>query len=670
MVEKGAQLNLADSFQRHWRPIVLLFWLGTMAFLIWERWTNIQGLALWDTDDNLRMMQVRALLDGQGWYDLRQYRMNPPDGLNVHWSRLVDLPIAGFYLLLQPFVGGEAAERWAAAIAPMLPMLVAMGALALVARRLLSPFAYWLALALILCGGSSIGMFVPLRIDHHGWQLAMVALAVAGLADPRKARGGITLGVASGLSLTIGLEMLLYLAVAGAAVALFWVRDGGEARRLAAYGVSFAGTCALGFLIFASNDNWLPVCDALSPVWLSVALVAGAVATILARLKSDSLWLRLGAAAVGGAALAGFYALSWPDCLARLEGVPEEMDRLWLSNVREAMPLYRHGLSTTISIATLPVIGLLGYIVLLWRTRREADLFQRWAAIGWLLALATLLLLWQTRAAAASQLLAVPGAAGLGWVLITWFLRQKNMLVRVLGPAVAILLVSGAIVSEVSGWWEEEEAPNPGRQAINNANFRCPLPAALEPVGRQPKGQILTFVDMGPRLVTLTHHDVVTGPYHRNRAGDPGRDARLPGRRGNAKEIVERRRIDYVLICPNMSESTIYRAESAATAGTFSCVRGRCRTGWRRCSCRRTRRSRCGESGDKGRLECRPARTAPRAPQGSRPAAGDHPLHLVPDQPHQRPSRQQREQGDQQQKSRAREITQGAERGPVPRHQA
>jgi hypothetical protein len=48
-----------------------------------------------DTDDNLRMMQVRDLMRGQDWYDLRQYRLNPPFGADIHWSRLVDLPIAG-----------------------------------------------------------------------------------------------------------------------------------------------------------------------------------------------------------------------------------------------------------------------------------------------------------------------------------------------------------------------------------------------------------------------------------------------------------------------------------------------------------------------------------------------------------------------------------------------
>ena len=48
------------------------------------------------------MMQVRALIAGQDWYDLRQHRLNPPFGADIHWSRLVDLPIAGIKLALAP----------------------------------------------------------------------------------------------------------------------------------------------------------------------------------------------------------------------------------------------------------------------------------------------------------------------------------------------------------------------------------------------------------------------------------------------------------------------------------------------------------------------------------------------------------------------------------------
>ena len=104
-----------------------------------SRLDQIRWFGLGDTDDNMRIMQVRALLHGQGWYDLRNYRMNPPFGANIHWSRLVDLPIAGLILALRPFLGGAGAERWAVAIAPMLPYLLLLFSLALTARRLIGP---------------------------------------------------------------------------------------------------------------------------------------------------------------------------------------------------------------------------------------------------------------------------------------------------------------------------------------------------------------------------------------------------------------------------------------------------------------------------------------------------------------------------------------------------
>src|SRR5215208_3161129 len=217
---------------RHWKWVVLGVWLMFSAWFVFDRWTNIRWFMLGDTDDNMRMMQVRGLLHGQGWFDLRQHRLNPPFGANIHWSRLVDLPIAGLILVLRPLIGGAAAERWAVGIAPLLPYLLLLFSVALTVRRLVEPRAYVLVFAALFFAGSTNGMFMPERIDHHGWQLAFLALAIAAIADPQKIRGGLTLGFATALSLTIGLEMLIYLAIAGAGMVLFWVADRDETERL------------------------------------------------------------------------------------------------------------------------------------------------------------------------------------------------------------------------------------------------------------------------------------------------------------------------------------------------------------------------------------------------------------------------------------------------------
>ena len=182
--------RVASFIDRHWRLLLLLAWALLGAWLIFARWNYITGFVLADTDDNMRISQVRALLAGQDWFDLRQYKMNWPEGANIHWSRLVDLPIAGLILLGRMFMTGPHAEQMAVAVAPLLPLLLLFVSLTLIVRRLVAPAAWPLAVVCLFFATSTMGMFQPTRIDHHNWQLALLALAAAGIADPRRARGG------------------------------------------------------------------------------------------------------------------------------------------------------------------------------------------------------------------------------------------------------------------------------------------------------------------------------------------------------------------------------------------------------------------------------------------------------------------------------------------------
>lgn len=552
--------RLLEWTGRHWRAVVVVAWLCACAWMLFERWNSVQWFALSDTDDNLRMAQVRAWLAGQDWYDLRQYKLDPPEGSNIHWSRFVDLPIAGLILLGKLFTSGANAERFAVAVAPLLPYLLLGLSLALTMRRLVAPAAYVLALATLFFAGSTNGMFMPLRIDHHGWQIALLAVAMAGLADPRRARGGATTGIATALSLSIGLEMLIYLAVAGAAQVLMWIDDAGQRRRMEIYGVSVAGGTALGFVLFASYANRAPVCDALSPVWLSDALLGGALLLMLARLSPAHWTRRLALAVAAGAAVAIFHALAWPDCLSRLEGVSPEVRQLWLDNVREAKPLYEHSFRTVRTVAPLPIIGVIGWILLLARNRKDRDLFRRTLALAVTALASALLLLWQTRAGPAAQMLAIPGAAALAWILVPLAWRARNPLVFGAGTAGALLLGTGAAVPLTKDLFPSSP-PTKREIAINRANRLCPTLVAMRPVALQPKGTVFTFVDLAPRLITVTHHNSISGPYHRN--GEAIGDV-MKAFRGDADDaraiIVGKYRSDYVLICPMMSQATVFMA--------------------------------------------------------------------------------------------------------------
>jgi hypothetical protein len=456
---------------------------------------------------------------------------------------------------------GAHAEQVAVAIAPLLPLLLLLVSLTLVVRRLVAPAAWPLAVVCLFFAGSTMGMFQPTRIDHHNWQLALLALGMAGIADPRRARGGAVFGAATALSLTIGLEMLVYLALGGVTMVLFWIRDADERRRLATYAVTLAGGTGLGFLGFASNANRLAVCDALSPVWLSDALLGGALLLALAAWSPAKWQHRLAAAAVAGAAIAGFHALAWPHCLSRLEGVSPELNQLWLSHVREARPIYRHGWRTATAVLGLPVAGLVGWGVLAWTARGEWDRLQR--ILGAMLpAFAALaLLFWQTRTGPAAQMLAIPGAVALVWLLAPRAFASNNTLLRVGGTSLVVLAGLGALVPFALDFFPQNKTTGRDRQ-IANANNNCPSLWAMKPVARQPAGIVFTFGDLAPRLITVTHHRSIIGPYHRNGEQILDMMHAFRGSADQAHAILRKYHSNYLLTCPMMSQSTMFLVET------------------------------------------------------------------------------------------------------------
>src|SRR5205085_4058320 len=115
----------------------------------------------------------------------------------------------------------------------------------------------------------------------------------------------------------------------------------------------------------------------------------------------------------------------------------------------------------------------------------------------------------------ASQLLAVVGGAALIWMIVPKTWNGDTFAMRSLATAAAFILGSGAVVPMIVGFIPEDKPTKRGAE-IDRANRLCATMWGLHPIALQPRGVVMTYVDLGPRLVTLTHHDAITGPYHRN----------------------------------------------------------------------------------------------------------------------------------------------------------
>ncbi|MBT2188978.1 hypothetical protein [Sphingobium nicotianae] len=596
--------------QREWRWIVVIAWLLICAAYIDRYAAAIHYMSLGDTDDNMRYLQVRDwLFHGQSWWDLRQHRMNPPIGANIHWSRLVDLPIAALMLFFRLFTSDARADQLAVGVAPLIPLLVLMLALAFIARRLARDaqgHGWFAAMLLPLGAGMGLSMFMPLRIDHHGWQLALTATTLAGLVDRKWRRGGIVAGVSSAASVVIGMEMLVYLAGAGALIALRWIFKDGAERRLRPYALSLGGTTALGYALFASNANRMPVCDAISPVWTSILVLASGVLFGLTLLPLKGWPQRFVAAAIGGAIVGGFAWIAWPQCVTggAYGMISPELQQKWLVYIREAKPIFVQDRSSWVPMISLPATGLLCALAGCWAARRDAERLWAWGTVMLMIAFAIGLTFWQIRAGPAAQLLAIPPVAWAIWALVVWLVagRWLQRALAVFGLAIIGCAASmynlypiaakaftvpanaaaakpqqpqlpdkresvGTVRSGKPGTGKAQDKSAPAnatavRKPQPKSEARCRTQPALQVLDQLPPATIFTLVDLGPRLIAMTHHSVIAGPYHRNGTAILDIHHAFDGSPETFRQIAAAHGATYFLVCPNFPEGTIYQRRS------------------------------------------------------------------------------------------------------------
>ena len=119
--------------QPNFAAAVTLVWLLVALVLLLQYW-NQTAETLLDTDDAMRLAQLHDWLGRgflSGWFDLHQARMQPPEGYDTHWSRLIDAGLAGTLWFFGLFFDGALAERlmrtaWPALWLLLLSMLGAL----------------------------------------------------------------------------------------------------------------------------------------------------------------------------------------------------------------------------------------------------------------------------------------------------------------------------------------------------------------------------------------------------------------------------------------------------------------------------------------------------------------------------------------------------------------
>jgi hypothetical protein len=543
----------AQQQDRHWGDLGVALLLAGLLSLAWtlQGWATLSTLRLPDTDDVVRLQQIRDWIGGQGFGDLAQHRLGLPPGLEMHWSRLPDLVPAALIVALSPLLGAHAAELVAVVV---WPALLFFGALALVANiaRALGTSGPLAALIAALAYPATT-LFMPGRIDHHGFQLVLLLVVTRAAVAPGLAAGAAA-GIATAASLAIGIETAPLLAVAGAAIVVRWIAGGREAQAcLAGYAAALVlGLVGASAVLRTSGWGW-PGCDGFTAeLWRAAQLAALApLALTLTGFASTGARVRLVAALVAGAAaLFGALALS-PACMQPYGQVDPLLAQLWLANVAEAQPVLEAPLGHAIGYAGLMLAGIAAG-AWMWRRTRDA----RWLVLLALQLAALALTLIQLRGAYAGALLAAPALAGLIAAA-----RAKGVLALI--PA---WLISAGLLYPIAG---DAFAP---KAAPGTAATDCTGPAALARLAALPPGTLMAPIDMGAWALAATPHRVVAAPYHRNDAGNAAMYRFFLGPVDNARLLAGQWRVDYVALCPGDFDEL--GAQAGYTARLSGALRG------------------------------------------------------------------------------------------------
>lgn len=513
-----------------YRKVFVAIVVGVILAILVQAWvigSQLDTLFVKIGNDNvMRLVTVRNWLAGQGWFDTMEYRLVPPEGTLMHWSRYLDAIIGGLVLFFGLFLPTETAEIAAISVWPTFLAVSVVCVVGFAAKRLFGPVAASVAVLLVLTWPfTSRFYFRSGQIDHHNVQVLMTIVMTLAAVWPQNAiRSGIIAGLAASVALAVGLETLPYILALGLLLflrATFAVTPQAH-RLLAAFCVTLGvGAVALWLGQTPAERIAYPVCDQLGlPVVSLIAIASAAsILPLLFGLKAGVVRLGVGVVIVGLGV-----AVAWPvlsPCLAGPYGsLPVEVQEIIRQSISEAKPAFIFAQSSALALIKMvtPVVATLLIATAFWvkMPRTSPHAAQQRDIVGQLLILCTIGLIavfFQVRlfstSAGALPLLAGFAMAG----MLKVYLQSRT-------PADAAKLIFAGVLILAPFTLETLAKPLlPERaQSTTPQDRNCRDTEALVALNAIAPSVLLPPMNLGPAILLHTHHAVLAGPYHRSPA--------------------------------------------------------------------------------------------------------------------------------------------------------
>ena len=537
-----------------------------------------------DSDSYLRLLRVENLHKGGNWYDPVFLRINPPHGQTSHWTRPFDVLLLAGATPIALFTDFESALFWWGIIISPVLMIAALVALQWSTKSVLSGDGPFLAGFIFILQSITLTYYQAGRPDHHSLIILAfilsIGLALRMIIKPFSVRLCYLTGVISGFSMWVSVESILITCLILVVLGLFWALENGDfLDKSLHYAVALFVATGLSLVLERSWDSLLAEeYDRLSIVHVSIfGLVAVVWAAMFVLNRRTQLFRRRGRRISAIPACAAFVALvvilSFPKFYkGPLADIDPKLITVWFSKIPEVRPLISKAAPVAISIQLIGS-ALVGFPFLLYSLRKKTDSNNR---KGWIFLLLTsvvfmLISIYQIRWSVYPQiLLIIP-------------MTQLMVLLRRRGPStgllktlknVLILTVFSAGLLSVGVFAERmiakrgESSTSYGKASLIHM---CDYLSQVEDWGGQDL-LILTHVDFGAEIIYRTEHKVLGTPHasgtlHRNGQGILDTyDIMTADTDEKAHELIQKRKIDLILLRPNSIESAFYsKPEMAST---------------------------------------------------------------------------------------------------------
>ena len=529
------------------------------------------------TDTYSWLNRVLHLHETGNWFDATIPRIDPPYGLEQHWTRPFDVLLFIGAWIGAPLLGFKnGLHVWGVLISPMLQIL-GLIAFFWALRPLFTNRQIDMLGILFVCLPAIVISFRAGRPDHQSltYLLFIISLGFGArlLLQPFRLRWCYGAGLVSALALWVSVESVLVILMNFLCLGLFWLLGEKDfERKLFHYSLSLSLISSAALIAQRGFRDLLePELDQISVAFVLLFTLIfclwAAVNRIPVLSGTKSGWCgRLALTIIGAILVAAAMEVFFPDFFdGPLGNVDDIYRRVRLANIAELKPLFsgawQRGLSRFfiyfgIAVPTIPVL-----VYHLVKPREPEVRFWAYVSIGLLIFTPRAIL--QIRWVPYVGILLLPGYAWLvSRVLGNIEHRLSKRKLLLLRPFIVLICASWFLVpAGLLALQDKSPASRSGCRLTPIARYLDDP----EKWGDRPRN-ILAFADFGPELLYRSKHSVYSIPNHRFQRGfTDSYHIMSASTDEEALEVIRERQVELILICKPCEDKIYIREDGRET---------------------------------------------------------------------------------------------------------